>query len=97
MEFLLSPIVVAEIYAGAFEREYSDIEAFFRLCRRLTLERDVARSAGIYAMRYRKAFHSVFLEDYSLAATARTYRCPLWTGNRKHYPIGDIELYGVAG
>ncbi len=93
-EILLSPIVVAEIYAGAFEREYSDIEAFFGLCRRLTLESDIARSAGIYANRYRKAFQGVSLEDYLLAATARAFRCPLWTGNRKHYPMDDIELYG---
>jgi len=27
-----------------------------------------------------------------LAATARTHSCPLWTGNRKHYPMDDVEL-----
>ncbi len=96
VEMLLSPIVVAEIYAGAFEREYADIEGFFGLCQYLTLESDIARSAGIYANRYRKAFQGVSLEDYLLAATARAYRCPLWTGNRKRYPMNDIELYGVS-
>jgi len=30
VEFLLSPIVVAEVYAGAFEREFDQIEIFFR-------------------------------------------------------------------
>ena len=32
------------------------------------------------------------LEDYMMAATARTHRCLLWTHNRKHYPMDDIEL-----
>ena len=30
-EFLISPIVVAEIYACAFTREHKDVEAFFTL------------------------------------------------------------------
>jgi predicted nucleic acid-binding protein len=96
VEILLSPIVVAEIYAGAFDREYPVIEAFFSLCRRLTLESDTARTAGRYANRYRKAYQGVSLEDCLLAATARAFHCPLWTGNRQHYPMDDIELYGVT-
>ena len=28
-----------------------------------------------------------------LAATAHTHRCPLWTHNRKHFPMTDIELF----
>ena len=27
-----------------------------------------------------------------MAATARQNRCPLWTGNHKHYPMDDIEV-----
>ncbi|MFZ4623040.1 MAG: type II toxin-antitoxin system VapC family toxin [Rhodoferax sp.] len=90
--FLASPIVVAEIYAGAFEREYKDIESFFSLCQRIGMDSDTGRLAGLYANRYGKAFQGISLEDYLLAATARTYRCPLWTRNRKHYPMDDIEL-----
>jgi predicted nucleic acid-binding protein len=30
-----------------------------------------------------------------LAATARVHRCPLWTHNRKHYPMADIELFAT--
>ena len=33
--FLLSPIVVAEIYAGAFQREHKEIETLFGLCKRI--------------------------------------------------------------
>jgi predicted nucleic acid-binding protein len=91
--FLLSPIVIAEIYAGAFKNEHPQIETFFSLCQPLTLDGEVARMTGHYANRYRKAFQGISLEDYFLAATARQQRCPLWTGNRKHYPMDDIDLF----
>jgi len=93
VEFLLSPIVVAEVYAGAFEREIAQIEGFFGLCRKLTLDQDTARLAGRYANEYKKAYQGISLEDYLLAATAKRQGCPLWTGNRKHYPMPDIDLF----
>lgn len=94
--FLISPIVVAEVYAGAFKREHKDIEAFFDLCERLALDTDTGRLAGLYAQQYAKAFQGIALEDYLLAATARASRCPLWTHNRKHYPMDDIELFASS-
>ena len=94
--FLISPIVVAEVYAGAFAREHKDIEAFFSLCQRINTDSDTGRKAGLYANRYRKAFQGIALEDYLLAATAHTHRCPLWTGNRKHYPMEDIEFFSAG-
>ena len=94
-EFLISPIVVAEIYAGAFAREHKDVEAFFSLCQRTVTDSDTGRAAGLYAHQYRNAFQGVSLDDYLLAAMARAHRCPLWTGNRKHYPVDDIELFAA--
>jgi predicted nucleic acid-binding protein len=91
--FLLSPIVITEIYGGAFKREHRQIEAFFGMCQPLVLNGETGRVAGNYANLYRKAFQGISLEDYLLAATAYQERCPLWTGNRKHYPMNDIELY----
>ncbi|MBB1075293.1 type II toxin-antitoxin system VapC family toxin [Rhodoferax sp. 4810] len=90
--FLVNPIVVAEVYAGAFAREHKDIEAFFNLCQRIDTDSDTGRTAGLYANRYAKAFQGISLEDYLIAATAKNQRCPLWTRNRKHYPMADIEL-----
>ena len=91
--FLINPIVVAEVYAGAFAREYKDIEGLFDLCQRIETDIETGRLAGLNANRYSKAFQGISLEDYFLAATARAQRCPLWTGNRKHYPMDDIELF----
>ena len=91
--FLICPIVVAEIYAGAFKREHKDIEALFELCERVPTDIDTGRIAGLYANQFSKAYQGISLEDYLLAATARTHSCPLWTANRKHYPMSDIELF----
>jgi predicted nucleic acid-binding protein len=93
--FLVSPVVVAEIYAGAFEREHKAIEGFFRLCQVVVLDGDTGRTAGLYAKRFSKAFQGVSLEDFLLAATARAHQCPLWTHNRKHYPMDDVVLFGA--
>ena len=92
-QFLICPIVVAEVYAGAFKREHKDIEALFDVCHRIDMDIDTGRLAGIYANQYAKAFSGIALEDYVLAATARVHRCPLWTHNRKHYPMDDIQLF----
>lgn len=90
---LISPIVVAEVYAGAFQREHRHIEALFDLCHRIHMDTDTGRQAGLYAQQYAKAFQGIALEDFMLAATAHAHRCPLWTHNRKHYPMTDIQLF----
>lgn len=92
-QFYLSPIVIAEIYVGAFKKEHTEIEAFFNLCTRLTLDTKTAKQAGLFAAQYRKAFQGISLEDYLLAATAGQLNCPLWTLNKKHYPMNEIVLF----
>ena len=94
-QFLICPLVVAEVYAGAFKREYKDVEALFDLCHRIDMDIDTGRMAGLYANQFSKAFSGISLEDYVLAATACAHRCPLWTLNRKHYPMDDIELFAT--
>ena len=94
-QFLICPIVVAEVYAGAFLREHKDVEALFDLCQRIDMDAGTGRIAGLYANQYGKAFSGIGLEDYVLAATAKAHRCPLWTHNRKHYPMDDLELITV--
>ena len=51
--------------------------------------------AGIYANKFRKAWQGISMEDFLLAATPKMNHCPLWTGNFKHYPMDDIELFSV--
>jgi len=95
-QFFLSPIVIAEIYVGAFKKEHASIEAFFNLCTRLTLDAKTAKQAGLIAAEYRKAYQGISLEDYLLAATALQLDCPLWTHNKKHYPMKEIILFNAT-
>jgi predicted nucleic acid-binding protein len=91
--FFLCPIVVAEVYAGAFIREYPLIEGFFAYCKQLTITEETGQIAGLYANQYRKAFNKVSLEDFLIAACAKQYQLSLWTRNKKHYPMQDIQLF----
>jgi predicted nucleic acid-binding protein len=93
VEFFLSPVVIAEIYAGTFKIEHPEIEAFFNLCTRWTLDAKTAKQAGLFAAQYGKACQGISLEDYLLAATAAQLACPLWTHNKKHYPMSEIVLF----
>jgi predicted nucleic acid-binding protein len=45
---------------------------------------DIGRRAGGYLRQ--------FLGDALIAAAAAVHGCALWTRNRKHYPMEDIEL-----
>ena len=90
---LLSPVVVAEVYAGAFPREQKDIAALFQLFQRIDISYETGEAAGRFANQFGKAHNNISLEDYLLAASAKEHRCPLWTGNRKHYPMPELMLF----
>lgn len=94
--FLLSPIVIAEVYAGAFEKEYSDIERLFAFCETLNVDANMARQAGQYAKTFSKSHQGISLEDYLLAATAAKIQSALWTLNKKHYPMPKIIFWGAV-
>ena len=84
---LLSPIVSAEVYAGAFRREYPIIEQLFGFLTPLVLDIGTAQLAGEYANQYRKSHNKISLEDFLIAATANKENASLWTNNKKHYPM----------
>ena len=90
-EFYLSPIVIAEIFAGARANEVAQIEQFVSLCTSTVVDDRIGRIAGEYAHAFRKAYSGISLEDYMIAATAKAYGLTLWTHNQKHYPMDDID------
>jgi len=91
-EFYLSPIVIAEIYAGARSKEIGQIEALFSFFTVVDVCADIGIITGQYAHTYKKAFNGISLEDYMIAATAKHHNLLLWTYNKKHYPMKDIGL-----
>ena len=92
VQFVISAIVIAEIYQGARESEYKEIEKLFSFFEVVDINAQIGYLAGKYAHRYAKAFHTISLEDYLIAATVKFYDLVLWTYNKKHYPMEDIEI-----
>ncbi len=87
-----TPVSVAEIYAGARRREEPQLENLFLVLEPLTLSAEIGRKAGHYLNAYSKS-HGVELGDALVAATANYFRIALWTLNRKHYPMRDIQFF----
>ena len=91
-KFFISPIVIAEIYHGAKEKEYKQIEELFSFFEIINIDAQIGFIAGKYANKYSKAFNKISLEDYLIAATVKVHNLTLWTYNKKHYPMEDITL-----
>ncbi len=87
-----TPVSVAEIYAGVRKGEEKAIENLFIVLETLPISGEIGREAGRYLHSYSKS-HSVELGDALIAATARVTGMSLWTLNRKHYPMKDIQFY----
>ena len=89
---MCSPVTIAEIWHGARLQEHGILDALFSIMVVFPVDVTVGRRAGEYLRRY-SASHGVELGDALIAATARLSGASLWTRNRKHYPMRDIEFY----
>lgn len=86
-QIILSPIVVAELYAGVKgDNELSILDSFVSLFRVVPLTSEIAKSGGIYKRDFGKS-HGVGLADAIVAATAEAEKAELKTLNVKHYPM----------
>ena len=84
---ILSPIVVAELYAGVKGTdELSVLENFLSLFHVVPLTSEIAKLGGLYRRDFGKS-HGVGLADAILAATAKAEKAELKTLNVKHYPM----------
>lgn len=82
----------AEIYAGIRAGEEPLTEAFFLARGELVLDAVCGRHAGAYLARYARS-HGLEIADALVAAAAVTSGLRLWTLNRRHYPMPDLEFY----
>lgn len=89
--FVLSSIVVAELFAGARKNELSTLDELPQLFPVAPLTADIARAGGLLKARYGQS-HGLGLADALLAATAQLQGLQLKTLNIKHYPMfSDLE------
>lgn len=86
-QIILSPIVIAELYAGVKgNNELTILENFVSLFRVVPLTSEIAKLGGFYKRDFGKS-HGVGLADAILAATAEAEKAELKTLNIKHYPM----------
>ena len=89
---LYSPISAAELWAGARPAEHEAIQDLFRVLTPIPIDGETGRLAGEYLRRYRKS-HGVELGDALIAACTVASGAMLWTRNRKHYPMKELEFF----
>ena len=90
-KFYYNPIVIAEVYAGAFDKEFGMIESFFSRLSCIDICKYTGIQAGKYAKEYKRAYNKISLEDYIIASTCKVNTLKIWTNNKKHYPMKDIN------
>lgn len=88
-----TPINQAEIFAGTRPDEETATEAFFRARGEVVLDAGVGRRAGSYLARHSRS-RGVHIADALIAAAASASGLRLWTLNRRHYPMEDLEFFG---
>jgi predicted nucleic acid-binding protein len=87
-----SPVSLAEIRHGIREGEQESTGRMFSGMRCVPIESEIAARAGDY-LRAFHASHAVALGDALIAATASVHRLELWTQNRKHFPMKDVQFF----
>ena len=88
----VTPIQIAEIYAGLREVEREQTASFFATMRHIPIDDKIGQCAGEFLQRYQKS-HGVTLSDALIAAASHLHHCRLWTLNKKHYPMIAVENF----
>ena len=84
---ILSPIVIAELYAGVKgTNELTVLDNFVSIFRVVPIDSEIAKAGALYKRDFGKS-HGVGLADAILAATADKENAELKTLNVKHYPM----------
>lgn len=83
----ITPITIAELYAGVKEgKERGILDRFILEFQITLLDEKIAQKGGLYRRDFGKSHH-VGLADALIAATADHYDLTLATLNKKHYPM----------
>ena len=84
---LYSPVVAAELWAGALPHEHRLISVFFHSLICIATDYEIGELAGALLRKFAKS-HSLEIPDAPIAATAIQHKTALWTRNR--YPMPEL-------
>lgn len=88
----ITPIQIAEIYAGIREKEKIETESFLDSFYFIDINEKTGKIAGEFISEYGKS-HNVTLADATIAASAKISGFKLWTLNKKHYPMFEQDEF----
>ncbi len=92
----VSPVTVAELWHGLRPGEQEPVANLLSALACVPIDVRIGRGAGEYFKQYHKS-HGVMLGDALLAATASAHGLRLWTRNRRHYPMKEVQFFSPLG
>jgi hypothetical protein len=87
-----SPVTAAELWWGVREHEQPALIALFRTMKCAVADDTTGRWAGDFLRLYCGS-HGLKIADALIAAAAVQHRAALWTRNRRHFPMHEIEFF----
>jgi predicted nucleic acid-binding protein len=88
----ITPIQIAEIYAGLRENEKILTEKFLDSFNIIDIDEKIGKLSGKYLNKYSKS-NNITLSDSMIAAVTIINEMKLWTLNKKHYPMIEDEIF----
>lgn len=88
----ITPVQVAEIYAGVREKEKIKTERFLESLNSIDIDKEVGKLAGEFIRVYGKS-HNVTMADALIGSAAKLNGFKLWTLNKKHYPMLEAKEF----
>ena len=88
----ITPIQIAEIFAGLRENEKIITEKFIRSFNIIDIDIEIGKLSGGYLSKFGKSTN-ITLSDSMIAAATIVNEMKLWTLNKKHYPMLKDELF----
>ncbi len=88
---LYTPVTTAELWHGLRPGEQAAVSKILETLTCVPLDDEIGRRAGSYLRQFHGS-HGLGTGYALIAAAAAVHGCALWTRNRKHYPMKDIEL-----
>jgi predicted nucleic acid-binding protein len=89
---ICSPVSVAEVFHGIRDREKDAVDKLFSTLLCFPIDNETGRRAADYLRVFHKS-HSLALGNALIAATASQFDLLLWTRNRKHFPMKDVQFF----
>ncbi len=86
------PVNITEVYAGLRPAEEAKTKQFLDSLEFFPVTPEIAMRAGILRRDWRQRGHTLSYSDATIAAIAVAHGLPLLTGNRKHFPMPEIQF-----